>query len=264
MAGRGKRFSDEGFILPKPLIPVEGKPMIHRVIESLPESEKWIFVVREEHIEKYGIDKVIREKIPEAIITVDKDLLGGVSIFCARDYLEDDEEVVVAGCDFAFTIDNEKYEELKKEADCILWTFTKEKKLSDSPTSWGYAELEEDNKTIKNMSVKVPISENPYNDHAVAATFYIKSVKLLYEGIQKIIDEEIKINNEYYLDSLPVAYNLMKKKSVIFDVDLIVSWGTPREYYEFQEIFHNYKYSPGKIENLSKWEKYFENVFTKR
>lgn len=263
MAGKGKRFSEEGFRLPKPLIPVEGQPMIYRVIESLPKSDKWIFVVRQEHIDEYKIDEVIKKKIPEAIITVDKDLIGGVSIFCARPYLDNEEEVIIAGCDFAFVINEEEHEKLKEKADCILWTFTKEERISDSPNSWGYAILEEDNQTIKGMSVKTPISNNPFNDHIVAATLYIKSVKLLYEGIQKIIDENIKNNKEYYLDNLPVALNLLGKKSVIFDVDLIVSWGTPKEYYRFQEVYHQYNYSPEKLNELDKWRIYFENIFSK-
>ncbi len=53
MAGLGSRFSKEGYILPKPLIPVSGKPMILKVIESLPISEKNIFIVRKEHIDDY-------------------------------------------------------------------------------------------------------------------------------------------------------------------------------------------------------------------
>ncbi|MFH1401335.1 MAG: NTP transferase domain-containing protein, partial [Nanoarchaeota archaeon] len=64
MAGRGKRFSDAGYMLPKPLIDVHGKPMVHRVIDSLPPSDKWIFVVRDEHVKEHSIDKVIKERIP--------------------------------------------------------------------------------------------------------------------------------------------------------------------------------------------------------
>ena len=144
MAGRGKRFSDLGFELPKPLITTMGEPMVHKIIECLPPSDKWIFVVRQEHIDDYHIDKVIKEKIPNAIITVDKDLLGGASIFCAEQYMDDDEEVFIAGCDMGFVYDKQKYDALKKDKtyDCLLWTFTKDPRIPANPKAWGYTVLE--------------------------------------------------------------------------------------------------------------------------
>ena len=243
MAGRGKRFSEMGYVLPKPLIPVDGQPMIWRVIDCLPPSDTWIFVVRQEHIDQFGMDKVIKQKLPNAIITVDQDLLGGASIFCAEQYMNDDEPVFIAGCDMGFVYDKHKYEALQKEPyDCVLWTFTKDPRIPASPKSWGYAVLDKDNKTITNMSIKIPISDNPFNDHVVAATFWIRSKKILYEAIRTMMKHEIKTNNEYYLDNLPLALNLLNRKSCIFDVDLLVGWGTPNEFHEFDKVvfFHRF------------------------
>ena len=267
MAGRGRRFSEQGYTLPKPLIPINGQPMIYKVIECLPKASKWIFVVRQEHIDDFGIDEVIKKKIPDAVITVDKDLLGGASIFCAEEHIPDGEEVFIAGCDMGFIYDEEKFEKLKnnEDYDCVLWTFTKDKRISEKPTSWGYTVLEEDNLTIKDMSVKVPISDNPFNDHVVAATFWIKSKEKLYQAIRYMIEKEIKTNNEYYLDNLPLAFNALGKKSCIFDVDLLIGWGTPEEFHEFEKIDFFHKFRNLNELNLSEvevklWEKYFNEI----
>lgn len=266
MAGRGKRFSEQGYSLPKPLIPINGIPMIYKVIDCLPQASKWIFVVRQEHIDEFSIDKVIKKKIPDAIITVDKDLLGGASIFCAEQYIPDNEDVFIAGCDMGFLYNKEEFEKLKKsEYDCILWTFTKDKRISQNPKAWGYAVLEPDSIQIKNMSVKIPISDNPYNDHVVAATFWIKSKKLLYEAIRTMMKYEIKTNNEYYLDNLPLAFKLLGKKSCIFDVDLLIGWGTPQEFHEFEKYDYYYKFKSLSELNLSEkeiklWQEYFKNA----
>ncbi len=266
MAGRGKRFSEQGYLLPKPLIPIDGEPMIWKVIDCLPPAKKWIFVVRQEHIDDFSIDKAIKEKIPDAIITVDKDLLGGASIFCAEEYMTDEEEVFIAGCDMGFIYNREKFEELKNEKnyDCVLWTFTKNPRIPANPKAWGYAVLENDSKTIKNMSVKIPISDNPYNDHVVGATFWIRSKKILYEAIRTMIKNEIKTNNEFYLDNLPLALNLLSRKSCIFDVDLLIGWGTPQEFHEYEKISYYNKFKDLKQIGLSNeeiklWEKYFKN-----
>ena len=53
MAGEGSRFKKEGYTFPKPLIDVNGKPMIQCVIENLDFDAHYIFLVRKEHIEKY-------------------------------------------------------------------------------------------------------------------------------------------------------------------------------------------------------------------
>lgn len=264
MAGRGKRFSEQGYLLPKPIIPIDGVPAIWRVIDLLPKADKWIFVVRQEHIDDYEIDKVIKEKIPGAIITVDKDLLGGASIFCAEEHIPDGEEVFIAGCDMGFLYDEKKFESLKndKKYDCVLWTFTEDKRIPANPKAWGYAVLDEDKKTIKDMSVKVPISDDPYHDHVVAATFWIRSKEILYDAIRIMIKKEIKTNNEYYLDNLPLALNLLDRKSCIFDVDLLIGWGTPQEFHEYEKIeFLNKFGSLDKLEMAQRekklWEKYF-------
>ena len=269
MAGRGKRFSDEGYLLPKPLIPINGEPMIWKVIDCLPKADKWIFVVRQEHIDDYDIDKVIKVKIPEAIITVDNDLLGGASIFCAEEHIPEDEEIFIAGCDMGFIHDKQKFEDLKNsDYDCILWTFTKDPRISARPQSWGYAVLENDNKTIKDMSVKIPISDNPFNDHVVAATFWLRSKKVLYDAIRLMIEKEIKTNNEYYLDNLPLVLKQLNKKSCIFDVDLLIGWGTPEEFHEFEKInyFHEFKNLRDleiKEDQVKLWDKYFNEISKK-
>lgn len=270
MAGRGKRFSEQGYTLPKPLIPINGEPMIWKVIDCLPPADKWIFVVRQEHIDDFSIDKSIKKKIPDAIITVDKDLLGGASIFCAEEFIPEGEEVFIAGCDMGFIYDKSKFEELKKnsEYDCVLWTFTKDLRISANPKAWGYAVLGEDGLTIKDMSVKIPLSEDPYNDHVVAATFWIRSKEALYEAIRLMIKKEIKTNNEYYLDNLPLAFNQLNKKSCIFDVDLLIGWGTPQEFHEFEKLQYFYDFKSLAELNLSEneihlWEKYFNEISRK-
>ncbi len=270
MAGQGKRFSEQGYNLPKPLISVDGQPMIWRVIDCLPKAEKWIFVVRQEHIDNFEIDKIIKKKIPEAIITVDKDLLGGASILCAEKYVPNGKEVFIAGCDMGFLYNKEEFEKLKHSGyDCLLWTFTKDKRISNNPKSWGYAILEEDYRTIRGMSVKIPVSGNPFEDHAVAATFWIKSKEILYQALKIMFKENIKTNNEYYLDNLPLALKFLGKKSGIFDVNFLIGWGTPEELKEFEKI--SFLYDSGGLRSsnlpgneLNNWEKYFKNVWKNR
>ena len=50
MAGNGQRFIDEGYSIPKPLIEINGLPMILRSAKSLPKADQWIFICKKDHI----------------------------------------------------------------------------------------------------------------------------------------------------------------------------------------------------------------------
>ena len=50
-----------------------------------------------------------------------------------------------------------------------------------------------------------------------------------------MVEENYRINNEFYADSLPIFMNKLGKKSVIFDVDLCILWGRPAELYAYDQ-----------------------------
>ena len=68
IAGKGKRFKNAGYELPKPLIDIYGKPMFVRAVESLPKADKIIFVCLKQHIKKFKIDKIIKSYFPQSIV----------------------------------------------------------------------------------------------------------------------------------------------------------------------------------------------------
>jgi len=264
MSGSGSRFSDAGYILPKPLIPVSGQPMILSVIDAMPESDKWIFILRDEHVTKYAVDKVILSRVPNAIIVIDPNPHGqATTCMLALPHLSPDEDMFIVACDNSFLYDKEKFAELKKrpDADMVMWTFTRDELLTAKPEAWGWVKLEADHETIDTMSVKVPVSDNPFNDHAVVATFYFKKMTQFKEACELMMKEEYKINGEFYVDSLPIFYKKLGMKSVIFDVDLYVGWGKPADLHKYEEWEYQYQY--GNLKESTKkgdklWVKYFD------
>ena len=268
MAGIGSRFSEAGYTLPKALIPVSGVPMIIKAIKDMPASNKWIFIVRKEHIDDYKIDKLIKNELPKAIIIPVAKTTEGQACTCmlAEPYLDPEEPVFIAACDNGYIYDNKKYSALTadKKVDCIVWTFTQRETLRRNPQSWGWCKLAEDGKTIKTMSVKVPVSNNPHDDHAVVATFYFKHAKDFIDAVNLMIRENYRIKNEFYVDSVPIFLNKFGKKSVIFDVDLYLGWGTPKDLYDYQRLeyfcMHNVEAKGVSQEDkrlLPQWKKYF-------
>jgi len=89
-AGIGRRYKEVGYQLPKLLIPVSGVPMIIKAIRDMPKSDKWIFIVRREHIDEYRIDSLIKEEIADAIIIPVSQTTDGQAHTCllAEEYLD--------------------------------------------------------------------------------------------------------------------------------------------------------------------------------
>jgi NDP-sugar pyrophosphorylase family protein len=264
MAGLGSRFSKEGYTTPKPLINVSGVPMIVQAIRHMPPSHKWIFLVRQEHIRDHKIDEVITKELPNAIIVaVNQTTLGQANTsLLAQAYLHPDEPVFIAACDNGYVYNKEKYAELTNDPniDCVVWTFTQMEKMRASPHSYGWVVLEKDQKTISDMSVKVPISDNPYNDHAVVATFSFKRAKDFIAAVNLMIEQNHKINNEFYVDAVPIFLKKLGKTSVIMDVDQWVCWGTPKELQEYEHWEKVFKHDQAGDQNDPKysfWQRYF-------
>lgn len=266
MAGIGSRFTEAGYLLPKALIPVSGKPMITRVIEALPPAEKSIFIVRQEHIDQYGMDALIEQSLPKAIIIpVEKTTEGqACTAMLAMPHLEPDDDMFIAACDNSFVYDEVAYKKLKADptVDAIIWTFTHNKLLIQKPTAWGWVKLADDHLTIDDMSVKVPVSNDPFNDHAVVATFYFKRADSFQAAYDLMVKENFRINNEFYVDSMPIFYNKLGERSVLFDVDLYVGWGKPQDLYEYQlwEYVCRYNRPAPDEQQIALWRKFFSKI----
>ena len=264
MSGSGSRFAKHGYRLPKPLIPVSGKPMILQVVRTLPASDKWIFLVREEHVTEYAIDRLIKGEIPTAQVVIDTNPHGQASTCAlALPYLDPDEPMFVAACDNSFLYNERNYESLQRDpsVDSIVWTFTKHPSLVEKPESWGWVNLEEDGATIADMSVKVPVSDTPFNDHAVVATFYFRRSGDFKTAFDLMVQEDHRTNSEFYVDSMPVFYKKLGKRSVIFDVDLYVGWGKPEDLYLYQEWEYRVRTGLGSREpEFEKWKQFIHSI----
>lgn len=107
MAGEGSRFLKEGWTIPKPLIELKGIPLFKRAINSVNIDGvpmKYSFIVRQEHIDNYQIDKKIKSIIPDAnIFAVLKTTRGAVeTCLMAESVINENDGIIVMDCDLEF------------------------------------------------------------------------------------------------------------------------------------------------------------------
>ena len=107
MAGRGSRFNKDGFDLPKPLLEIYGMPFFYwatRSISKFIELSSINFVVLQEHIEKFSIDKVIKKFFPKARIIALPKVTEGAVITSMKgiEEINDDLPIIFNDCDHLF------------------------------------------------------------------------------------------------------------------------------------------------------------------
>lgn len=102
MAGLGSRFPKDQFMLPKPLIDVNGLPMIVRAIESLgmPKYAQWHFIIRKDEFTD-AVKKIVRSVVKDPRFSeVDKTTEGpACSVLLFEQYIDNDDELITANCD---------------------------------------------------------------------------------------------------------------------------------------------------------------------
>ena len=254
LAGRGSRFMKLGYKDPKPLIEVSGKPMIIQAANSLPNSQNQTFVTLKEHLKKYPLEKTIKSEFIKAKITSIDEVTKGQAITCSMGLQDVDinSPLLIAATDNGMIYDNNKYQKLieSNNVDAIIFTFRHHVSSKNNPQMYGWVKT--DNKyNAEKVSVKVPISNNPYEDHAIVGTFWFKKVQYYNQGLQNLLKKKITINNEYYIDSLMDELIKLGFNVKVFEVNDYICWGTPDDYKTFvywQSFFHKTQWHPYSLE----------------
>lgn len=117
MSGIGKRFIDAGYSAPKPLIIVEGKPIIEHVINLFPKESKYTFICNDVHLRETNMREILINLVPNCnIFEVSVDNRKGPvdAVLQAQELIQDDEQVIVSYCDYGTSWN---YNEFKKQID---------------------------------------------------------------------------------------------------------------------------------------------------
>lgn len=255
LAGRGSRFAKVGYEDPKPLIDVSGKPMIIQAANSLPNSEKHIFVTLQEHLDNYPLVDTLKKEYSDCKIVAIDEVTEGQAITCSLGLKDTDtnSSLLVAATDNGMIYDKEKYQKLIEDesVDAIIFTFRHHVSSKNNPQMYGWVKTDDTNNAT-GVSVKVPISDDPYNDHAIVGTFWFKKVEYFNKALENLLQKDIKVNGEYYVDSLMGELIELGLNVKVFEVEDYICWGTPDNYETFvywQSFFHKVDWHPYSLEN---------------
>ncbi|WP_317898635.1 sugar phosphate nucleotidyltransferase [Aurantibacillus circumpalustris] len=235
MAGAGSRFTEAGYTIPKPLLPILGEPMVINATKALPESDNYTFIVRDFQISEYQIDQHLKKYYPNADVIVLDHLTEGQAVTClkAKEVFRADEELLIGASDNGMIYDLKAFEKVKQDADALVFTFRNNPAVDAKPQAYGWVKLKGNSEVVERMSVKVPISSTPQNDHAVVGAFWFKKADYFVKAAEHMIANNRRINNEFYVDECINDLIELGYKVKVFEIDHYVCWGTPVDYQTF-------------------------------
>lgn len=221
MAGAGSRFAQAGYTFPKPLIDVNGKPMIQVVVDNLGLEANYIFVVQKEHREKYNLDTMLGLIAPKCkIVEVDGITEGAAcTALLAKEYINNDSPLFFANSDQY--VDWEPVEFMynmqETKADGGIVTF------KAMHPKWSFAKVN-DKGIVTEVAEKKPISNN-----ATVGYYYWKHGSDFVKYAEQMIERDIRVNNEFYV--CPVFNQAIEDKKTIriFEAQKMWGLGTPED-----------------------------------
>ena len=213
MAGRGSRLRPHTLTIPKPLIPVAGKPIVQRLVEDIvkvcgKEVDEIAFIIGDfgKEVEERLLKVAEGLGAKGSIYYQDEPLGTAHAILCAQESLEGNCVVAFADTLFRadFTLDNTK--------DGIIWV-----SQIDDPSAFGVVKLNKEN--LITDFVEKP--ETFVSDLAIIGIYYFKDGDNLKNELQYLLDNNIKDKGEYQLTN---ALENMKNKGIQFSPGEVVEW----------------------------------------
>jgi HAD superfamily hydrolase (TIGR01509 family) len=221
MAGAGSRFEQAGYTFPKPLIDVNGKPMIQRVVENLNMDARHIFIVQKEHYEQYSLKHTLNLIAPNCEIVQVEGITEGAACttLLAKQFINNDEPLVLANSDQYVQWDSNEYMYscMADDIDGSILTF------EATHPKWSYAKLNEQG-FVTEVAEKKPISK-----HATVGIYFWKRGKDYVECAESMIDKDIRVNNEFYVCPVYNEALLRGARVKTFHIDKMWGLGTPED-----------------------------------
>ncbi|UGU17826.1 NTP transferase domain-containing protein [Sinomicrobium kalidii] len=214
MAGRGSRLRPHTLTVPKPLIPIAGKPIVQRLVEDIAgvlkqEIEEVAFIIKDDfgrEIENTLLSVAENLGAKGTIYYQDKPLGTGHAIMCAADSLSG--PCVIAYADTLFRADFT----LDESADSVIWV-----KQVDNPEAYGVVQLN-DKGAIGGLVEKPAVF---VSDLAVIGIYYFKDAGVLKAELQKVLDNNIINGGEYQIND---GIKAMMEKGMKFVPGQVDEW----------------------------------------
>jgi len=245
-AGQGRRFSEVGYQYPKPLIQVDGQPMIQVVMENLTGVGRPIVIMQRKHIDHYCAEYHLKRVNPETVLVTTDGLTEGstCTILLARELINNQNELIMANSDQYVDFDVKEFVAAMRarRADAGMITF------KASHPKWSYAKIGPMGE-VEHVAEKQVIS-----DQATVGIYYYRRGSDFVRYAERMIAKNIRVNGEFYVSQAFNEYIADGKRVLTFEIasDAMHGLGTPEDLEAFLALPRTHGRARGLTTDLSK------------
>lgn len=253
MSGFGERFRRAGYEVPKPLIPVDGKPIIAHVVDMFPGEHDFVFICNRDHLAEpsYRMAEILRSIAPNGrIVPIAPHKLGPVNaVLMAREFIYPDQPVIVNYCDFTCYWDYADFKRFLVETDSDGCVPAYRGFHPHSLGSTFYAYTRQEGLWLSDIQEKQPFTDAPQDEYASSGTYYFRSGQLALETFDRQVAQDLSVNGEFYAS---LAYKILaqdERKVSIYELQHFMQWGTPedlKQYLGWSAVFRRLAMDDGR------------------
>jgi len=230
MAGRGSRYANVGYTKPKPLIEINGKPMLYHAFQSVKDVpyEKVIFIALKEHELAYDVSKIIKEQIVTdfELVLLDDVTEGQLcSVLTASHFFKENQALLIAASD-SFIESNIAEEVKTSQADGIISV------INLPGEQWSFAKTDENGKVIE-VAEKTRIS-----DYASTGIYYFNDAIRFEQQAKRLIQQKETTKGEYYIMPLFNKYIADGAEIELSHAKSMWDMGTPEAKQKFERYLN--------------------------
>lgn len=237
MSGQGTRYRKLGYLQPKPLIPVSGRPMIERLLEKFPTEWPITFVMAENHRETELPQRLtkLRPAAKQLYVPV-HDKGPGFALEKALSSLDPHLPVLVSYCDYGFKWDPWDFADFVKKSRChgALISYRGFHAHYLSPVTYAYSRMKEER--VVEVREKGSFTNHRENEFASAGAYYFDSKATLATALQAQQSLGLNLNGESYT-SLTMQALLQSRPDAdvrVYEIPAFYQWGTPEDLQTFE------------------------------
>lgn len=216
MAGRGSRFAQQGYRLPKPLIPIHGVPMTRLVIENLRPARphRFTFICQRSHLDEFGLEAHLRDWAPGCeVLGIDRVTEGAAcTVLLAKGAIDGGDALMIANCDqyVDVAIDDYLADMDRRDLDGLIMT------MKANDPKWSFVGFDEAGR------VTTVVEKRVISDEATVGIYNYRHGRDFVAAAEAMIARDLRVNGEFYVAP---AYNLLLEQGHTLGVYSIGSEG---------------------------------------
>lgn len=253
MSGFGERFRLAGYAVPKPLIEVDGRPIIGHVIDLFPGETEFTFICNEDHLTNpdYRMAQILGELCPSGrIVGIVPHKLGPINaVLQVERFLDPNRPVVVNYCDFTCYWNWNHFKYFVEKIACAGAIPAYKGFHPHTLGTTNYAYIKEvagegsvgDGGWVADIQEKQPYTNNRMHEFASSGTYYFASAKIMSDAFKQAVDQNLNVGGEFYVSLAYKPILAEGKKVAIYPLQHFMQWGTPEDLAEYNSWSATFK-----------------------